>query len=185
MRILRYAGIGSRDTPADMCEAMFSIGQQLGESGWLLRSGFADGADMAFIKGADSVDGSMEIFVPWEGFNGAPTKDPWGRIIVPSFSAELMELAERVHPNWGACKPGARKLHARNGCQVLGRDLQSPVDLVICWTAGGLGGGGTGQAIRIAGLWGIPVFDLFREQDRHELCEYVAQLEAETHKEAA
>ena len=31
---------------------------------------------------------------------------------------------------------------------------------VICWTKNGKGTGGTGQAIRIAKGFGIPVFDL-------------------------
>jgi hypothetical protein len=45
--------------------------------------------------------------------------------------------------------------------------------MVICYTPGGRSGGGTGQAIRVAELYGIPVFDLAREYDQRALCEFV------------
>jgi cell division GTPase FtsZ len=53
-----------------------------------------------------------------------------------------------------------RKLHARNAMIVLGKNLDDPVDFIICWTPGGTGSGGTGQALRIARAYGIPVYDL-------------------------
>ena len=48
---------------------------------------------------------------------------------------------------------------ARNTYQVLGLDLMSPVDFVICWTPLGRDDGGTGQAIRIANAHNIPVYN--------------------------
>lgn len=71
-----------------------------------------------------------------------------------------MELAAEVHPNWAACSDAARKLHARNCYQILGLNLDNPVSDVVCWTPGGKGEGGTGQAIRLAKKLGIPVWDL-------------------------
>jgi hypothetical protein len=173
-----YAGIGSRETPEDVLEWMESIGEQLGQQGWILRSGFADGADNAFARGAEKVNGFMEIFIPWAGFNGAPSNDY--RII--NFSTapaeiqqEAWKIAAAFHPNWGACSEGARALHARNVPQVVGIDLNTKADCIICWTPGGKGGGGTGQAIRIARHLGIPVFDLFNIADRIELCAFTKQ----------
>ena len=52
------------------------------------------------------------------------------------------------------------KLQARNCYQVLGEHLNDPVKMVICWTPRGSGSGGTGQAIRLARAYKIPVFDL-------------------------
>jgi hypothetical protein len=176
-KILRYAGIGSRETPAHILESMTSIGEQLAPK-WLLRSGFADGADNAFAQGADNLGGAMELFLPWAGFNGAPKDDP--RFIVPPMTDALMELAATHHPAWDRCSQGAKKLHARNGCQILGLNLDTPSDMVICWTPGGLGKGGTGQAIRIANLWGIPVFDLAVFEDQLALCDFVKQAEGDT-----
>jgi hypothetical protein len=43
---------------------------------------------------------------------------------------------------------------------ILGKRLNDPVSLVICWTEGGKPKGGTAQGIRIAEHYGIPVFNL-------------------------
>ena len=175
MTKLIYAGIGSRETPPEMCEAMTSVAKDLAPH-WILRSGFADGADNAFAWGAEHGDGEIEIFVPWHGFNKAPTDDE--RVMVPEMTPQLLALAARYHPAWDRCSPAARRLHARNGCQIFGKDLKTPVNMVICWTKDGAGGGGTGQAIRIAKDYNIPVFDLFWPAQQDALCEFVAKAEA-------
>lgn len=165
-----YAGIGSRETPPNIINWMEYIAGYL-SSNWILRSGYADGADMAFATSARDHGGEFEMYIPWAGFNGAPKNDP--RFIVPEFTPELMALAEKFHPAWHRCKLGAKKLHARNGCQILGKDLQTPVDMVVCWTPGGKGGGGTGQAIRIAKSLNIPIFDLAIEDKMQELKAFI------------
>jgi hypothetical protein len=73
-----------------------------------------------------------------------------------------MLLASQFHPAWDRLSYGARMLHARNVHQVLGANILAPVfsSFVVCWTRDGLGGGGTGQAIRIAERYNVPVFDL-------------------------
>lgn len=149
-----YAGIGSRDTPPFVMQDMFHLGRQLAQAGWTLRSGAAVGADRNFELGAKSAGGACEIFVI------EPDGDPTH--VVPEFDAALLRLAREHHPAWHKLGANGRKLHARNGCQVLGLDLLSPADAVICWTPGALGGGGTGQAIRIATSHNIPVYDLAR-----------------------
>ena len=63
---------------------------------------------------------------------------------------------------------------ARNSYQVLGRNLDDPVEFVICWTPGGSGSGGTGQAIRIAKDYQIPVFDLGSPETKLRLEEFLA-----------
>jgi hypothetical protein len=155
---LIYTGIGSRETPEQTLSLFQTIGRELAQRRHLLRSGFADGADMAFFKGTDSIpDARMEMYIPWPGFNRAPLYDE--RFIVPAWTPALVQLAAAHHPAWDRCSQGAQKLHARNGCQILGEDLSTPADLVICWTVGGKGTGGTGQAIRIARSRGIRIFD--------------------------
>lgn len=42
---------------------------------------------------------------------------------------------------------------------LLGRDLNDPVDFVVCWTPGAQAVGGTGQALRIAEAYGIKVYN--------------------------
>lgn len=74
--------------------------------------------------------------------------------------AETERIASEVHPAWDKCNEWARGMHSRNCHQILGYDLQSPVDAVICWTPNGNIQGGTATAIRIALKYNIPVFNL-------------------------
>lgn len=154
---LIYAGIGSRSTPSGVLQLIFQIGFELAQRGWILRSGHASGADTVFENGAREGRGKMEIFIPWEGFNGATNGYPY---ILPPLTQAVFDLAAQHHPAWDRCSPGAQRLHARNGFQVLGANLDEPVSMIVCWTEGARGEGGTGQALRIARSRRIPVFDL-------------------------
>ncbi|NVZ11741.1 hypothetical protein HW932_21060 [Allochromatium humboldtianum] len=141
--------------------------------GYTLRSGAANGADCAFEAGSDR----CEIYLPWPGFNGHESERH-------HLSDEAMRLAEQLHPAWAQLSPAARKLMARNGYQILGADLRSPVDFVVCWTPDGSQTeaersrltGGTGQAIALADRWGIPVFNLARPGALEQLGDLVRQL---------
>ena len=76
----------------------------------------------------------------------------------------------QTHPAWQACSDYAKALHTRNVFQVLGSTLDNPSRFVLCWTPDGAEyghetsreTGGTGTAIRIADLFGIPVFNVAR-----------------------
>ena len=76
--------------------------------------------------------------------------------------SETERIASEVHPAWDRCNEWARGMHSRNCHQILGYDLQSPVDAVVCWTPNGNIQGGTSTAIRIAMKYNIPVFNLGR-----------------------
>ena len=152
-----YAGIGSRDTPPEVQAIMTKLAARLDELGFVLRSGGANGADSAFETGA----GNKEIFLPWTGFNNRNSE-------YDSPSSEAFRVAEMIHDGWQYLKPGAQKLMARNSHQILGADMRSPTDFVVCWTPDsaekshqrGRATGGTGQAIDLADRFGIPVFNL-------------------------
>jgi hypothetical protein len=148
-----YAGIGSRETPQEVMQMFTSLASFLSRKGFILRSGGASGSDKAFEIGCDKVNGEKEIYLPWRGFESS-TSD----LIVSDVRA--FEIAEKYHPYWHNLKEGARKLQARNSHQGLGQDLETPSAFVICWTKGGKGSGGTGQMIRIAKAYSIPVFDV-------------------------
>lgn len=171
-KTLIYAGIGSRQTPKHVLQEMHAVASQLSDL-WVLRSGHADGADISFETGCIMANGEMEIYVPWFGFNDAPTNHP--DYIRPKATEQLASFSAQFHPNWDACTDAAKLLHMRNSCQILGLDGNVPVDMVICWTPNGKGGGGTGQALRIAQACEIPIFDLGIEGDdiRQQLCDYV------------
>jgi hypothetical protein len=147
-----YAGVGSRETPDEILEMFKNIGSFLGKQGFILRSGHAQGADQAFECGCNKANGKKEIYLPWNGFEGSNST-----LIVKDLKA--FEIAQEFHPYWHNLKQGAKKLQARNSHQILGKDLNTPSAFVVCWTKNGKGSGGTGQAIRIAKYYNIPVFD--------------------------
>lgn len=153
-----YAGIGSRSTPAAIQSLMTIAARSLCTQDWTLRTGGAEGADMAFSMGAGR---NQVVYLPWESFGDFHTLAD--TVVVPESPAAswAMKIAEQFHPAWDRLSPAARKLMARNTCQVLGMAEGSPPSkFVMCWTPGASGSGGTGQAIRIAKAYGIPVFDL-------------------------
>lgn len=147
----RYAGIGSRETPKDVQIKMEEIAERLSLLGYVLYSGGADGADAAFERGANH----KKIFLPWKDFNGR--LEDGNEYVVPP---KNLEFVNRFHPNPSGLTSGGLSLMSRNTYQVLGPDLKSPVDFVLCWTKDGKASGGTGQAIRIATHYKIPVFNL-------------------------
>lgn len=158
-----YAGIGSRKTPADICSLMSRLATALEKEGYTLRSGHADGADKAFESGVVSL---KEIYLPWKGFNGSKS-------LLGKATEEAFEIAAKFHPNWTACSRAARALHARNCHQLLGLDLHSPVEFVVCWTKDGEASGGTGQALRIADAYGIPVFNMHNPENVKRILEFI------------
>ena len=153
-----YAGIGSRKTPEAVQNKMFFIARILAKEGYILRSGGAEGADTAFEDGCDCEGGAKEIYLPWRAFNG-------NRSLLYTPSTDTYEISAKFHPTWQRLSQPVRKLMARNAHQVLGADCKSPVRGIICWTSDGEASGGTGQAIRIAAHYHIPVYNLYNGED--------------------
>lgn len=161
-----YAGIGSRETPAEIQKLMTTIAQKLSNMGYCLRSGGAEGADIAFEMGAKY----KEIFLPWNGFNN---KFQDGKsYFVPPLN---LDYVNQFHPAADKLKPGAQKLMSRNTYQVLGQTLNDPVDFILCWTKDAKKVGGTAQAMRIADHLEIPIFNL-AGTGLKDLSEYILRL---------
>ena len=178
MTQLIYAGIGSRETSPAIQQIMQTIAAELGARGWLLRSGHAEGADIAFELGA--ADHAKEIYLPWPGFNGG--RAGVGGAIIPALLSsynQAMVYAQHFHPAWEKCSQGARALHTRNVYQILGQNLDTPVKCVVCWTKDGKSSGGTGQALRLAEYLEIPIFNLHDPSQLDKLATYVLQTELE------
>lgn len=74
--------------------------------------------------------------------------------------SETERIASEVHPAWDRCNEWVRGMHSRNCHQILGYDLQSPVDAVICWTPDGAVVGGTATALKLSMKASIPIFNL-------------------------
>lgn len=181
---MHYAGIGSRKTSDQTLDLMRRIAFHLATQGWTLRSGGAEGADTAFELGATQAGGKTEIFVPRAGFFGRSDAIAANRL--PAHQ-EALRIAEAHHRNWAALSPTVRQLMARNVHQILGMELSSPVRFVLCWApcpvvdAEGIVSevrGGTGQAVRIAYTYGVPVFHL-------GVPDHLARIEAMLAKEAS
>jgi hypothetical protein len=155
-----YTGIGSRKTPKQILDLMTSIAIKLSTLNYILRSGGAIGADIAFENGAD------------------PTKCKIYK--ANDATIETFQIAQKFHPAWEKCSNYVQKLHARNVFQILGDDLKTPSNFVICWTPDGainhiqrsIKTGGTGLAISIAYSYNIPVFNLQRLDHRNKLINF-------------
>jgi hypothetical protein len=126
---------------------MTRIATKLRDAGFILRSGGAQGADSAFAAGAGKY---AEI---WRPEHCTPLAE---------------EIAARYHPVWNRLTPYVKKLHGRNVFQVLGGNLATPSEFLVCWTPDGcvrhgarsIKTGGTGTAISIASAYGVIVNNL-------------------------
>ena len=156
------AGIGARKTPKFILDIMVWIGQWCLLNGIYVRSGHADGADYAFERGANS---NTIVYLPWRSFNSqlvryTTTSISWDDVM-PSVRSQAIQSVEAYHPAPGRLSQGAMKCMARNYFQMRGTKKDPVwVDCVVCWTPDAKGGGGTGQALRIAHAHDIPVLDL-------------------------
>ncbi len=172
-----YTGIGSRDTPLDVQNAMFDIAYTLCEKGYRLRSGGARGADTAFQAGVEEVVrehsldsmgslGFADIYLPWKNYKRETENYlPWWDIPY-TYSPEAENLAKEVHPAWHKCSKGAKLMHQRNVYQVLGHwppEVEKS-DFVLYYakeTKYGKVSGGTATAVNVARKYGIPTINMY------------------------
>lgn len=144
----RYAGIGSRKIPENVLSLIVELASFLCSKNFILRSGGAIGADLAFEKGCDTVLSTRkEIY---------KTK---------TVTSEALDLTKELlgSEHWNNCDEPARKLHARNIQLILGLDLKVPVKFIICWTDQ-INRGGTRTSVLIAEKHNIPVFNLYDQE---------------------
>lgn len=165
-----YTGIGSRNTPEDILSFMTKIAKLYHSLGWVLRSGGAVGADTAFESGAGEL---KEIY-----------KADIYKFVESELYQRAKELSKTYHGAWMKCSDYAKALHARNVFQVLGQDLNTPSQFVVCWTPDGckdhyartLETGGTGTAISVAWGRGITIYNLAVQEDRIFFERYIEEL---------
>lgn len=165
---MKYAGIGSRQTPMDILKVFRELSAYLESIGYVGQTGGAEGADKAFHDGAPS---TTQLWLPWDGYNGYHSD-------LPGPSERTERFAEKYHPNWKACKSGARKMHARNCNIALGSNLDDPVKFIVCWTPKGELKGGTAQALRLAIDWDIKVFNFGNCRFKDEVDEMVEMVKS-------
>lgn len=165
-----YTGIGSRAAPKEILSMMEDIGEGLANLGYVLRSGAADGSDAAFARGAYQAGEYVEEYLPWKGFNDSKSPLYLGNI---GKEYEAKEIAKQFHPAWDRLKQGGKKLMTRNVYQLLGQDLNTPSRFVVCWTKDGRATGGTGNNLRTAIHYNIPIFNLYFDEDIDKVFELI------------
>lgn len=170
--MIYYAGIGSRNCPENIANAIEKISGILAKKGFILRSGGAGGCDAAFESGCDKSRGKKQIFLPWKNFNDnkSPlyTQPDWARKVAFDFHPYINENS----------KHSLIKLMSRNSMQILGPNNKEEEHskFVVCYTPDGEDSGGTGQALRIARSLNIPVFNLYHKSSLQDLKQIVSEL---------
>lgn len=163
---LVFTGVGSRyGAPVSAQDTATKITSWLCERGFTVRTGDAVGMDKVFREaGGDR----CRYYAPYGRYN----PDPGAVIITPESEhySEAKKLTSNTHPTYNLLSDFERELHLRNAFQILGDDLQDHAQFVLCWTPDGAETkttrktGGTGQAIRVANRYNIPVFNLNAEK---------------------
>ena len=172
---MRIALIGSRQLEQKQeyfedIKLCYNVCMRLAQLGHTFTSGLCelgmDGiAQKAYSKAVDlglAKESQFEVYVA-DQYNIRRSTLPRKHLAIvrnKDLISETECIASEVHPAWDRCNEWARGMHSRNCHQILGYDLQSPVDAVICWTPDGAVVGGTATVIRIAMKYDIPVFNL-------------------------
>lgn len=157
-----YTGVGSRKTPKDVQEIMTQIATELERRGYILRSGHADGADLAFEQGVLNSD-NMNIYLPYDGFNGGYQSNNGYCFIESDLNNQDYNNAYQSlihHPRGFALSESAKNMMCRNYFQVHGLINEPKSEFNICWTENGKLVGGTAQSIRLCKIENIPIFNL-------------------------
>ena len=172
---MRIALIGSRQLEQKQeyfedIKLCYNVCMRLAQLGVTFTSGLCelgmDGiAQKAYSKAVDlglAKESQFEVYVA-DQYNIRRSTLPRRHLAIvrnKDLISETERIASEVHPAWDRCNEWARGMHSRNCHQILGYDLKSPVDAVICWTPNGAVVGGTSTAIRISMKYNIPVFNL-------------------------
>lgn len=192
---MKFAGIGTSnlaEVRSDVPELAYktaawlaSISRRQSDVVFQMTSGNCVGMDAAFQNGfalavqkGFNVAANHHIYMPFAGF-GIPVNHGTGTYLMPNDPrldwTGAKELAIKHHAVWQSMldnghdmKKTAQPFLIRDVFQVLGHDLQQPVDFVLCATIFGeerkaqctRQTGGTAMAISIADAYNIPVFNM-------------------------
>ena len=172
---MRIALIGSRQLEQKQeyfedIKLCYNVCMRLAQLGITFTSGLCeigmDGiAQKAYSKAVDlglAKESQFEVYVA-DQYNIRRSTLPRKHLAIirnKDLISETERIASEVHPAWDRCNEWARGMHSRNCHQILGYDLQSPVDAVVCWTPDGAVVGGTATALKLSMREGIPIFNL-------------------------
>jgi hypothetical protein len=165
--------VGSRETPTEICNLMTKIASKLEQEGYILRSGRAIGADLAFEKGIRNSKNKCIYTI--ENFDFSPEN-------YEMCKSEILSILDS-NLNFDNYGKNAQILILRDVNQVLGSIKTELVKskFLICWTKHlnyyakpPNACGGTRFAVRIALKHGIPVFNLLKKEDRERIEKFLS-----------
>jgi len=177
---LRELGWRFRSGKADGSDAIFQLGAQMSMKADL------EGKYGEVYKAWKSFNTNPNPLLPYETETGYKLYNWWDIVVEDKgLIAQAEEIVSEIHPFWkaekdaiAAGKPlaktmsqGAKSLHTRNVFQVLGKDLKSPSEFLVCYAPvdkQGIPKGGTRTAWMIAQKYGIPCFN-FATQSKEEI----------------
>lgn len=156
--------IGSREMGTEeKRQNCFKLGAWIVKCGGTLHSGNAsngqdplDSADFAFAAGGNSIDPTkVYLYQPWggRGFNLHQIVEG-NHVTLPPYPEWMVDLTVKLHPRGPFLKRGALALHTRNVAIV------HPTQLCLAYPSDKVGGGGTGQGMRVATDTGVELINL-------------------------
>lgn len=170
--------IGSRKVSMEEFNLLRQLGYWLCKNGVDVVSGHAGGSDWAGEVGAQTAMnenhkllGSMEIWLPREGFNGARSDGIHYFVLdafMFNFAWELLD-ANGVKLNYVA--EWTQQFFTRNVFQIVTLDYRCTDVVIYCSdeTRTGTVKGGTRIAVHLARAMDIPCFNIRKESDRSAL----------------
>lgn len=152
-----YAGIGNPDTPPDILAQMVKIAQKLSGMGYTVRTSGGGPADDTFETNTSQV----EVYLPWKNFNKKTSQYVRNHKDAPS-------IVKPFHPTFDSMTDAVKAIIARHAHVILGPDLNTPVDFLICWSQDGIENGDKRSIksgymsipVALAASRSIPVFNL-------------------------
>lgn len=149
------ACIGTREPSEAMKPILQAIGAWLVKEGWTINTGNALGSDQLFAMGGNSVNPTqVHLFLPWASYESNAVVVGNKISLVTAATDQMVATARAHHPVFDKLSQGAQKLMIRN-VQII-----DGVRFVMALPSAKIGGGGTGQGMRVAATMGIKVFDL-------------------------
>lgn len=157
--------VGSRNAPIDIIKLGNMIGAILSKDGCICRTGGAIGMDSAFVEYYD-----INLVENYRNKSDQPN-------CINVYELHNIDIAidmiTEIIPHYEFLSDYDKELHTRNCYQVLGIDLKSPSDILICYcpVKSGIPIGGTATAITLARKHGIKVYNIYFEKDKKLICD--------------
>jgi hypothetical protein len=165
---MEYVGIvGTRDLPIEEIQLIEDIVAYAMNKGYGICSGGAEGVDQLAINEANWIDPKRVLICkPWAKFNKTMEKEG-NEVLIYENTKDFYEWTvsvDKFHPNPKALNKYERMLMARNYGIICHSSY-----IVARPRLGGNNPGGTGQTMRIAKFYNIPVIDLTKNEGMNKI----------------